>query len=177
MIVDEFGDQVPANDMGDRFAARLSQFLGVPGVRLARKAQDWLAGGVTPPALRHNRAIHIVNRATVRAVQARMPESTFGTERFRPSIVVDGEIEAFQENEWLNEQIVIGGVTYAVNALTKRCPVPGYDQRMGRNRKDVPKLYRDLPKADNKPVFGVYAYPLIAIGDGAELTVGMPVAA
>ncbi len=71
-----------------------------------------------------------------------------------------------------------------VSRPTERCPVPGYDQRTGTNRKDVPKLYRELPKSDdNKPIVGVYLYrmpsgrpandkdtrPQIALGQELEL--------
>ena len=184
VMVEEFGDATPCFDLGDQFANRFSSQLGRPALRLAIKSLDWIAGRVVPVADRACQPMHLVSMPTVRVLQARQPQSNFGAERFRANVWADGDIEPFAENDWVGKTIVINGEEYMVSRPTERCPVPGYDQRTGVNRKDVPKLYRELPKSDEKkPIVGVYLYrvargqsvgdaqthPQIALGQELEL--------
>jgi hypothetical protein len=173
VTVSEFGDETPCFDLGDDFARRFQRSLNRPDIRLGLKTPEWLAGGVVAPSERTNRPIHIVTRATIREIQRRLPSAQFGADRFRPGVLVDGDIEPFEENEWVGKQLTIAGVAFFVSKLTARCPVPGYDQRRGINRKDVPKAYRELPKNDkNKPVVGVYAYPMLGLGESGDIAIG-----
>lgn len=172
LTINEFGDQVPAVDAGDAFARRFQKYLGKENLRLAQKSAAWMLGGLTHPQERVNRPLHIVSMASVRELQQRMPLANFGAERFRPNIVIDGDLEPFEENQWLEHPVVINGIAYQITQLTQRCPVPGYDQRTGAKKKDVPKLYKGLQKnSKNRPVFGVYAVPTLNTNE--ETTVGL----
>lgn len=168
IVVDEFTDHVPVIDTGDQFARRFQRYLGSETVRLAQKSAAWMRGEVVAPSKRSNRPLHIVSMASVRALQAKLPTARFGVERFRPNIVIDGDLEPFEENKWLEHSIVINGVACRITKLTQRCPVPGYDQWTGIKKKDVPKGYRMLEKdIKNRPIFGVYAVPELKVDQSA----------
>lgn len=182
VVVAEFGDEVPCHDMGDLHANRLQRQLGHEGIRLAKKTEEWLTGGTVRPSERHNRPIHIVSAVTLRELQNRARgmgiNNTFQADRFRPNIVIDGSLVAFEENEWQGSRIIIGDVAYFIQEPTPRCPVPGFDQRTGQSMKDIPKLYRGMPQnEEGTALMGVYAYPVMEVGDSAGLAVGMSVAA
>jgi len=174
--VGEFGDHTPCVDLGDDVAELFADFLQRPTARLARKTNEWLSGGVIAVPNRKVRPLHIVNLASLRELQSRQEgEPTFGAERFRANIEIDTD-DPFCELAWIGRRALVGSVEIFICEATKRCPVPGYDQTTGENKKDVPKLYPKLPRPDGvkKPVFGVYAYPtqLFVDPDMAELAVG-----
>lgn len=119
---------------------------------------------VVLPTNRKNAPIHIVSRASVSALTERLGSDGEEdlSQRFRPNIVIDGDIEPFVEQRW--ETLRLGSATLKIIRPTLRCPIPGLDPRTGRNIGDIPKLYRDMDKLPNdqgipKAVFGVYAVP------------------
>lgn len=175
VTVNEWGDQVPAFDAGDRIAEQFSEYLGGASVRLAQKSSAWIHQTPDDIQDRTNAPLHIVTTASVRELQARAGNTDFGAERFRPDMVVDLGDEPFIENDLVGSVLRVGGALIAIRRATKRCPVPGVDQITGVNRKDVPKLYRSLAKSSSekpKPIFGVYGYPLIELGDVKLVCVG-----
>lgn len=172
--VNEFGDLTPAVDAGDEVASQFAAYLGHDTVRLAFKSASWRHPEAVEAADRAVAPLHIVTTASVAALQERAGSAEFGAERFRPDIIIDTD-EPFIENGWVGCTLNIGGVEIKILRPTKRCPVPGYDQTTGENKKDVPKLYRALDKADGKPVFGVYGYPQFNSRDYGLIKVGDPV--
>lgn len=182
--IDEFEQLTPSIDLGDGPAERFSKFLGYGAVRLARKAPfwtqgfadvdknlaDWKFGDV---ADRKVAPIHIVTTSSVEALQGMLEGSDFGPERFRANIVIDSDADPFSENDWVGKKICIAGLSIHILRTTARCPVPGYDQVTGENKKDVPKAYRDLPKtANNKPIFGVYGAAFLKPTERGTIGVG-----
>lgn len=176
--VDEFGTVTPAYDMGDYWAERFADHFDTDGLRLALKSHFWRLGYGLNPRDRSNRPVHIVSTASVDYLKSLGENADFDASRFRPNIVLSGDLEPFGENDWIGQTIRIGGVLYTILKHTQRCPVPGIDQETGENRKDVPKLYKHLPTNEKgRPVFGVYGFPLlhgtgmmpIAVGDMVTL--------
>ena len=175
-LVNEFGDATPVIDEWYWQSDYLSDFLGIQ-VRLGQKSPAWFRnedGHYPKPAERSIAPLHIVSRASVAELQLRAGTTDFGAERFRPNLVVDTDEAPFSENEWVGRVLMVGRTAVQIHRGTKRCPIPGYDQKTGENKKDVPKLYRDLPKSagDNKPLFGVYGYPLLRLGENEVICVG-----
>ncbi len=173
--VDEFGQATDCLDMGDRVAEELSSFLRKP-VRLARKTLSWLnaARDTIPPRERATAPLHIVNKASVEVMAESLGIDTDIAKRFRPNIVVSGA-DAFDELNW--DMLCVNGIYMRVHRRTMRCPVPGLDPLTGENLKDVPKGYPELfkqlsDKGKLKPVFGVYAYPLLHTQDARLVNVG-----
>ena len=74
-------------------------------------------------------------------------------------------------------ELQVGNAVVTVDRFTKRCPVPGTDQRTGERMDDVPKTYPYTYRApdDGKPTVGAYAHlsspaPVtIRMGDKVEL--------
>ncbi len=159
-IVNEFGDETPAIDLGDQVAEVFATYLGLPSVRLAQKRILLNQASSLDPRTRKQMPIHIVTAESVRELQRR-GGAQFGPERFRPNIVIETGGEPFEEESWVGRSLRIqnGEVVVPIERATPRCPVPGYDQETGENRKDVPKLYGQLSKdAQGTAVFGVYGY-------------------
>lgn len=178
--VDEFGDLTPCIDCGDEAADAFAEFLDNDAVRLGQKVCSWLHGvSIEEASTRKAAPLHIVTSSSVVELQSRANSTQFGAERFRPNIVIQTDEDPFVENEWVGRVLKIGELSIEISGLTKRCPVPSYDQLTGENKKDIAKLYRDLAKSpeDNKPIFGVYGQPileanslkLIAKGDSAYI--------
>ncbi len=161
--VNEFGDLTPCHDLGEEAAAVLSSMLGGKAVALALKAGGWRQGaGLVPPS-RAIAPLHIVNAASVEALQD-MKEAAgmeFDAERFRPNFVVEG-FDPFFETEWVGKIVKIGDVAVKITRMTERCNVTGRDPRTGQQQRDVPKLLQGLHVDGNKLAdFGVYGYPLV----------------
>jgi len=182
-FVREFGDLTPCTfDSGDDIAPEgmftitetLRWYLGHPSLRLARKKPSWLAGQHIEPAMRANSPLHIVTESSVNDLRAKADDPQFGVERFRADFVLGGDFAPHEEQAWIGKVLRIGEALIMLHRGTKRCPVPGYDQETGENKKDVPKLYGHLPKApDNKkPLFGVYGYPILNNGELAAMSLG-----
>lgn len=178
--VNEFGDIVPAFDTGsarlylDPIVSAYEESNDLVGnIRLAQKHPLWFFVGFEEAKNRTVAPLHIVTSSSVEALQRLAKTSSFGAERFRPNIVVDTEGSVpFIENDWIGRTIYVGGVPVLLTRPTKRCPVPGYDQVTGENKKDIPKLYPGLEHVDGKPIFGVYGYPILDAGDVAEINIG-----
>jgi uncharacterized protein len=170
VYVSEFGDLTPCYYAGDG-ALAISGLLQRPGMRLARKAPEWLKGDGIDPSSRKVAPIHIVNKASVEALAAsRLAEEegmVFDEKRFRPNFYVGG-LDQFEEASWIGGIVAIGDVNCRITSPTPRCVVTGMDPESGRQMKDVPKVLRDAvgPSPRSKlGDFGVYAYPLV---DGAK---------
>ena len=163
-LVNEFGVPTPVVDQGDTNAKAFDSLLELPGVRLGRKALEWLWPTIEEARTRKVRPIHIVTTSTIQELQTRCGSEEITANRFRPNLVISTEAEPFAENRWVGKTLVIGGLHIAITKLTARCPIPSYNQETGVNMKDVAKLYPGLEKNDNnKPVIGVYGQPLLDV--------------
>lgn len=163
--VNEFGTITPAFDCGDAVAGAFADYLKNDNIRLAQKTPAWMMRGYPAAEAGNVAPLHIVTVESVEELQRRAPEASFGAERLRANILLQTGEEPFAENDWVGETIYLGDTPVFIARATKRCPVPGFDQKTGENRKDIPKLYPGLTKVDNKPVIGVYGIPLIDEGE------------
>ncbi len=178
-FVNEFGDSTPCVDMGDEAGEAFAHFLGFDEVRLAQKTIAWHLGEHGDDiAKRRVAPLHIVTEESLGELRKRAAPMNmfmgFDNRRFRPNIILQTGDRAFAENEWVGQNIKIGATVLEVTEETVRCPVPGYDPTTGKSMKDIPKLYRGLKKSDKnqKPVYGVYARPLVEPGNVDRIQVG-----
>ncbi|MGZ6005085.1 MAG: MOSC domain-containing protein [Candidatus Saccharimonadales bacterium] len=165
ITVNEFGDATPCQrlELHESVEFQIYRALMNESIGLARKSDLWLAGGIISPEARAVAPLHIITQASVRKLQAQAENPQFGVERFRANLVIDGDFEPNSEQAWVGKVIKVGDALIRIHRGTKRCIVTSFDQLTGQNKKDVPKLFKYMPKAadDNKPLFGVYGYPLV----------------
>jgi uncharacterized protein len=132
--------------------AALAQALGQP-VTLARD-QGAAHFDASP--------IHLVTRASLDWLQARLPGSRIDERRFRPNIVVDADES---EQGWIGRTLHIGGVRLRVLEPTGRCGMTTFAQS---DLPFDPKVLRCIAQEAGED-FGVYAEILqtgrIARGD------------
>lgn len=116
------------------------------------------------------RTLHIVNRATVRAL-ASASGTSLDAARFRPNIVLDG-VPAWAEFGWVGRRLRVGGATLRVIKRTVRCAGVSLDAAdPGAPPFDVPAaLKRHFPQ--HGPYLGVYAQ----VESGGEVRLGDAVA-
>jgi hypothetical protein len=137
----------------------LSQALAAP-VTLAR--EDGMPHVDSAP-------VHLVTSASLRWLQAALPDSRIDERRFRPNIVIDVPGSERVEREWLGKTIRIGAaVKLRISDFTERCAMTTFAQA------DLPADPRVLKciARDADLQFGVYAEVLfpgtIACGDSIE---------
>jgi len=92
--------------------------------------------------------------------------------RFRPNVVVEGDIESFAEDDW--RQIRIGEVDYRFAEHCDRCVVTTIDPlTLGHGKEPIRTLARHR-KWDGKTWFGIRIIPLstgtISVGDEVRVT-------
>lgn len=115
------------------------------------------------------KCVHIVNLASLREVEKSIARPVDPL-RFRPNIVVDG-VPAWEEFDWIEKCIVIGGVRLSVFKRTQRCAATNVDPAAGVRDADVPAaLQRRWGHTD----FGIYARVESAGGvrEGDEIAPG-----
>ncbi|RLD24765.1 MAG: MOSC domain-containing protein [Bacteroidetes bacterium] len=76
--------------------------------------------------------------------------------RFRPNIVIDGDIP-FAEDNW--QRVRVGGITFKVAKKCARCHVINIDQSTGLSTKEPLKTLSTYRKEVNKVNFGVNLIP------------------
>jgi uncharacterized protein len=137
----------------------LSQALAAP-VTLAR--EDGMPHVDSAP-------VHLVTSASLRWLQAALPDSRIDERRFRPNIVIDVPGTERVEQQWLGKAIRIGAsAKLRISEFTERCVMTTFAQA------DLPADARVLKciGRDADLQFGVYAEVLspgtIACGDRIE---------
>lgn len=174
--VNEFGEITPSHDLGDKVAGDFAQFLGLDTVRMAMKSAHWRNASSGDVAQRKVAPLHVIFGSSVRALQEMSGNPDIQNDRFRSNIVVDGDFEAFREYLHQDSQLFIGNITsrlsVRITGLTPRCAVTGYDQETGVNKKDVPKLFKQLEQQDGTPVFGLYGFALVSPGEAHMIRIG-----
>jgi len=67
-------------------------------------------------------ALHVLAASTLSRLGELEPGSRFASERYRPNIVVEGDVEPFAENGWAGSEIAVGDdVAASVVMPTMRC--------------------------------------------------------
>jgi uncharacterized protein YcbX len=69
-------------------------------------------------------AAHLVALPTLRGAAEQYGDLDWDVRRFRPNLVVDGDLAPFQEDEWVGSTLQIGTAELAVAAPTVRCAMP-----------------------------------------------------
>lgn len=117
--------------------------------------------------------LHVLTRASLRAMAAHAPDADFDVRRFRPSVVVDtgDDAAAVVENGWLGGTLALGASVVAAPAIpTIRCSMPTREQPGMAADPAVIRTVRD--HADR--CLGVYADVAqggrVAVGDAVAFT-------
>ncbi len=98
-------------------------------LELAPVATGPLGTGAPAGTLFDFAPIHIIARATLRALESSGGPTSGDARRFRPNLVLDVDGPAFQENDWPGKLLEIeGGVTLEFVVPTPRCIVPSLPQ-------------------------------------------------
>lgn len=171
-----------AADAGDPAAEWFSSLLGEP-VRLvwqddpARRPISQSHGGVSGEPLSLADAGPLLLTSTASLAQlndwiaADHEPQTMVMGRFRPNVVVDGDIEPFVEDDWRHFQI--GGVPFRFAETCDRCVVTTIDPLTRQHGKEPIRTLAGHRKWSGKTWFGIRIIPLargrLAVGD--EVTV------
>jgi uncharacterized protein len=109
------------------------------------------------------KCLHIVNLASVRALEADMGVA-INPLRFRPNVIVDG-LPAWSEFDSVGKSLRFGAVTFEIFKRTERCPATNVDPETGLRDLKIPAF---LSKTYGHSDFGIYG----KIAQGGELKVG-----
>lgn len=124
-----WGDRVTALDMGDTAAQWFSRYLGVDA-RLHFMPDD----SIRPVDPTYGRAgdtasfvdgfpVLLITEASLHAFNASLPQP-IGAERFRPNIVIDGDLP-YAEDGW--RRLRIGAIEFDIVKPCSRCVIPSID--------------------------------------------------
>lgn len=69
-------------------------------------------------------AAHLVTRPTLRDAAERFRDLDWDVRRFRPNLVVDGDLEPFAEDDWVGATVRVGTAELSVRQPTVRCAMP-----------------------------------------------------
>ena len=108
---------------------------------------------------------HLLTTATLKRLAEEHPSGNFAAARFRPNIMLDaGDVVSFLEQEWIGSHVTIGGATFDVNDVCKRCALTTRAQ--GDLPDDPGILHATVP---NKTIAGVYSVVaktgMVRVGD------------
>ena len=183
--VQVWGDALDAWDMGDVAGQWFSDFLGRPGLRLARfdpeatrlASKQWTGEVEAPIEFADGFPLLVVGEASLAELNQRLAaagHAAVGIERFRPNIVLAG-LQAHDEDR-LHELRIATAEGEVVLRLVKpcpRCPIPNVDPASGQSSPEVLQTlsaYRADARLDGALAFGMNA--VIVQGAGHPLCVG-----
>ena len=183
--VQVWGDALDAWDMGDVAGQWFSDFLGRPGLRLARfdpevtrlASKQWTGEVEAPIEFADGFPLLVVGEASLAELNQRLAaagHAAVGIERFRPNIVLAG-LQAHDEDR-LHELRIATAEGEVVLRLVKpcpRCPIPNVDPASGQSSPEVLQTlsaYRAYARLDGALAFGMNA--VIVQGAGHPLCVG-----
>ena len=184
-------DALGAWDMGDVAAQWFSDFLGRPGLRLARfdpevtrlASRQWTGDIDAPVEFADGFPLLVVSEASLAELNRRLAlagHAAVGMERFRPNLVLSG-LEAHDEDRLCELRIATAeGATVVLRPVKPcpRCPIPNVDPATGESSPAVLaalSAYRANPALDGAVTFGMNC--VIVQGAGAMLRVGDAVSA
>ncbi len=116
--------------------------------------------------------VNVLTRASLRRLEDLLPETTIGTHRFRPNILLEDDAALRQtvELDWVGQVLNINGASLSIDSKCPRCIMvtrdqPGYEK--------CPDVMRTLVR-ETQQNFGVYATVKqegkISVGDAVEVT-------
>ncbi len=168
-------------DQGEPIANWFSERVGRP-CRVLRTHPDFmpqreLGGGKIMTVAGHDSSsIHLVNEASLgdfarRALREIDNDSTYNPGsplRFRPNILVGGELEAYAEDGW--KAIRIGeSVVLEFRKKTPRCDMIDVNPDTGEYKPGLVKILNGYRPGPDGPELGIYLYPIttgvIKVGD------------
>lgn len=137
--------------------------------RLGMKAALVCNDGKTVPKLYEQSHCHLLTTATLKRLQQEHENGRFAPERFRPNIMLDtGDDVGFLEQDWLGREVAIGGASFNVNDVCKRCALT---TRAQGNLPDDPGILHST--VVNKTVAGVYGAVVktgaVRVGDAVKI--------
>jgi uncharacterized protein len=150
------GHELPVGD------PRLDEFLSARYGDQLRVAEE----SVVP---HHDAApLHLLTTASLRWLQARLPDSVVDRRRFRPNILIDVVGNELVEDSWVGQRFRLGGTVVRIAERTERCV-------MTTNRQDDlprdPAILAAITKM-NEVCLGAYATVerpgTITVGDAAS---------
>ncbi|MDO5623356.1 MAG: MOSC N-terminal beta barrel domain-containing protein [Pseudomonadota bacterium] len=180
-----WGDEVQAWSMGGVAAQWFSDFLGQPGLQLARfdpevtrlASPKWTGELQAPVAFSDGFPLLVISQASLDGLNERLAaagHAPVGMARFRPNLVIDG-VQAHDEDR-LNDLRVATAEGEVVLRLVKpctRCPMPNVNPDTGESSPEVLaalSTYRADARMGGALTFGMNA--VIVQGEGAMLRVG-----
>ena len=117
-------------------------------------------------------AVHLLTTASLETMAGLEPAGDWDVRRFRPTALVAGAAAGYPEEEWIGQQVVIGGVTIEVELACERCGMVTQPQPALGSR---PPLVRDkavyrIVREQHSTNLGVYA----RVVEPGEIRVGDP---
>lgn len=183
-------DEVAAWDMGDLAGQWFSDFLGQPGLRLARfdpdvqrlASKQWTGEVDAPIEFADGFPLLMASEASLAGLNERLQAAghgAVGIERFRPNIVLAG-LEEHDEDRFDELRIATGDGWVRVRPVKpcSRCPIPNVDPASGVSSPEVLEMlrtYRADPRLDGALTFGMNG--VVLEGVGRTLRVGDAVGA
>ena len=146
----------------------LSDYFGF-GV-VVGKLGDGSAAGFPGAEHRHPHfPVHILTMGSLRRLARILPASDIDTRRFRPTLLIDGPDDDFNEASWLRHRLHIGSIELRVEEETKRCGITLISQP---GLEEDPEILRAILR-HNRRSLGVYcsvmSEGIAAVGDMASL--------
>ena len=92
--------------------------------------------------------VHFITAASLAAVAEADATDSIELERFRPNLVIAGDMRPFVENDWGEAILSIGGVKLMVICPTPRCAVPALAHGDIPENMKLPKLLAELNRAE-----------------------------
>jgi uncharacterized protein YcbX len=180
-----WSDELEAWDMGDVAAQWFSDFLGQPGLRLARfdpevtrlAARQWTGEVEAPIEFADGFPLLVLGQASLDELNQRLAAAghdAVGIERFRPNLVLSG-LQPHDEDRLALLRIATpeGEVLLRPVKPCPRCPIPSVDPATGDTSPEVLQTlstYRADARLDGALTFGMNAVMLQ--GAGHTLRVG-----
>jgi uncharacterized protein YcbX len=173
-----WNDDCAALDCGDEVAAWASEVAGTP-LRLVRfddaahRALDerYVADRAAVTAFADGYPLLVTHESSLADLQRRIGDAAdVPMERFRPNLVIGGDLPAWDEDDWL--ELRVGDVVLDVVKPCTRCAITTTDQASGERR--GPEPLRTLASFRRSPGGVVFGQNAVHRGPGT-LRVGDPV--
>jgi uncharacterized protein YcbX len=164
----DFGDGTILNNDDTALDKAISDRLGMDAAFVRND-------GKRVPLLFEHSPCHLLTSATLKRLKQHHAAGEFVPARFRPNIFLDcGEVVGFVEQDWLGHKLSLGGVSFDINDVCKRCALT--------TRAITSPTLGDLPSDPgilqaatllNKTVAGVYGSVIgagvVKIGDAVSI--------
>jgi uncharacterized protein YcbX len=158
----DFADGSTIRGDDAKIDAIISERLGMPAAFVKND-------GSRVPKLYELSHCHLLTTATLKRLQQEHERGNFAPARFRPNIMLDaGDTVGFIEEEWIGNHVAIGGVTFDVNDVCKRCAMTTRAQ--GDLPNDPGILHATVANKTNAGVYGAVAKQgAVKVGDAVQV--------